>query len=107
VRCPNCNLINPPNAERCDCGYDFESKTVQASYIKASRGIASRLSRWGRLLTAIALVAILLFTVGSAFATDLLYDILGALRDLATLVLVAGLTSWLLGALRDRSRPVA
>lgn len=21
--CPNCRLINPPEAERCDCGYDF------------------------------------------------------------------------------------
>ena len=21
--CPQCHLLNPPNALRCDCGYDF------------------------------------------------------------------------------------
>jgi hypothetical protein len=24
--CPRCNLINPPDAVRCDCGYDFLSR---------------------------------------------------------------------------------
>ena len=31
--CPNCGLINPENALRCDCGYDFASKTMQESYL--------------------------------------------------------------------------
>lgn len=26
--CPNCGLINPPMAERCDCGYEFLNKTL-------------------------------------------------------------------------------
>lgn len=30
--CPRCKLISPPTAKRCDCGYDFETKTVDASY---------------------------------------------------------------------------
>ncbi len=30
--CPQCGLVNSPEAQRCDCGYDFVSKSVQASY---------------------------------------------------------------------------
>src|SRR5271169_4896335 len=29
--CPNCKLINPPDAVRCDCGYDFASKKANAN----------------------------------------------------------------------------
>ena len=32
--CPNCQLINPPSALRCDCGYDFETGTMQQSYLR-------------------------------------------------------------------------
>jgi hypothetical protein len=31
--CPRCKLINPESALRCDCGYDFSSGRVKASYI--------------------------------------------------------------------------
>jgi uncharacterized membrane protein YvbJ len=33
--CPNCGLGNPPNAQRCDCGYDFDSMTVKESYLSS------------------------------------------------------------------------
>ena len=26
MECPNCRLINPEKAERCDCGYDFTTR---------------------------------------------------------------------------------
>jgi hypothetical protein len=29
MNCPRCRLINPPEAERCDCGYEFVSKTMK------------------------------------------------------------------------------
>jgi|SRR5215467_701103 len=29
MNCPACGLINPGNAQCCDCGYDFNSKRVQ------------------------------------------------------------------------------
>ncbi len=32
MNCPNCGLINPPSALRCDCGFDFVSRSIQASY---------------------------------------------------------------------------
>ena len=35
MNCPNCRLINPETAQRCDCGYDFERKTILEPYIKS------------------------------------------------------------------------
>ena len=26
MKCPNCGLLNPPTAQRCDCGFDFGSQ---------------------------------------------------------------------------------
>ena len=34
MQCPNCKLLNPPTALRCDCGYDFPSRSMKASYAK-------------------------------------------------------------------------
>jgi hypothetical protein len=31
--CPNCKLLNPESAERCDCGYDFLSGSMQRSFL--------------------------------------------------------------------------
>jgi hypothetical protein len=30
--CPVCRLLNPDIAERCDCGYDFATHRIAASY---------------------------------------------------------------------------
>src|SRR5437763_220882 len=29
MQCPSCRLLNPPNAIRCDCGYDFATHTAE------------------------------------------------------------------------------
>lgn len=31
--CPRCDLANPPEALRCDCGYDFALRQVARSYL--------------------------------------------------------------------------
>ncbi len=30
MKCPSCGLINPDSALRCDCGYNFDTKTVDS-----------------------------------------------------------------------------
>jgi hypothetical protein len=34
--CPTCKLINPPEAERCDCGWDFKTARQARSYLPAN-----------------------------------------------------------------------
>jgi len=42
VNCPRCGLINPESAMRCDCGWDFETNEVKASYSTRLAGSSSR-----------------------------------------------------------------
>ena len=37
MNCPNCGLVNSESAQRCDCGYDFSSKTIKGSYLAKSK----------------------------------------------------------------------
>ena len=32
--CPKCNLINPPGAQHCDCGYSFTTEQIE-DFLKA------------------------------------------------------------------------
>lgn len=34
MKCPRCGLFNPDIAGRCDCGYDFTTKTVEKAYFE-------------------------------------------------------------------------
>lgn len=42
MKCPNCGLINPETALRCDCGYDFPSGTVLQSYSETDKRYRER-----------------------------------------------------------------
>src|SRR5579862_623094 len=35
MECPNCGLLNPPISERCDCGFDFNSRTIKESLVRS------------------------------------------------------------------------
>src|SRR5262245_5685597 len=34
MQCPRCRLESPPSALRCDCGYDFSSRSVRSSHLR-------------------------------------------------------------------------
>ena len=64
MKCPNCKLLNPPGAERCDCGYDFELHDVRTSYLtdsphSAPSGRSGLMTFQGCLLGAAILMAVL------------------------------------------------
>jgi hypothetical protein len=35
--CPKCGLVNPAEAQRCDCGWDFVSGRQEKSYLEFKR----------------------------------------------------------------------
>jgi hypothetical protein len=37
MNCPKCGLLNSESALRCDCGYDFQTKTMQPSYLESGK----------------------------------------------------------------------
>jgi hypothetical protein len=36
-KCPQCRLVNPPDAQRCDCGWDFMSQRQEKSFLEPKR----------------------------------------------------------------------
>ena len=44
--CPTCKLENPPTAQRCDCGYDFITKSLEDSYARPGTDSASSRPRF-------------------------------------------------------------
>src|SRR5262245_4264860 len=64
-RCPRCSLINPPSAQRCECGFDFRSAPAEVRYEleRQYHGIHARivagvvLLAFGVLISAVSLIA--------------------------------------------------
>ena len=64
--CPRCALINPSEAQRCDCGYDFESHRMQRSYLRpkqAARTAAIGAVGVGAVFVALALMRKIIWIV--------------------------------------------
>jgi hypothetical protein len=58
--CPTCHLANPDGALRCDCGYDFGSGVMKASYLplkeRLPAGKATAKTAWSYVTDAVVLV---------------------------------------------------
>jgi hypothetical protein len=56
--CPKCGLTNPPRAQRCDCGWDFDKAAVAPSYLaERKRRLESTPTPMSRLIAGALLVA--------------------------------------------------
>jgi uncharacterized RDD family membrane protein YckC len=56
--CPKCNLINPPDAQHCDCGYSFTAEQVENSYRELKRNV---IAKRGMIENRILLIALIVF----------------------------------------------
>ncbi len=56
--CPKCKLVNPPTAERCDCGYDFKTGVMKESYLSERDKRLSKPAIAGIIVLALAVVRV-------------------------------------------------
>lgn len=82
MECPRCRLLNPPEALRCDCGWDFETHTMQPSYVSRSA------------MTDAPLASLQDRFVGQVLDTGVVFGMLVAGGVLSS---AAGATSWVQG----------
>lgn len=69
MECPKCSLINPQTAQRCDCGYDFESGTMKRPYLSSEEREKVSLSwRYGPLALIVAGIVWVLKEVSESIA---------------------------------------
>lgn len=66
--CPKCKLVNHSSAQRCDCGYDFVTGTMQQSYEGARPHL--------RLTHSVAIASALCLLEGASFALVALIGLL-------------------------------
>jgi hypothetical protein len=64
--CPKCRLINPSTAKRCDCGYDFSSRRVEASFLTTNDRPSGEPRKPSSLYKVVAVLA-LLFEMAKTF----------------------------------------
>jgi hypothetical protein len=58
--CPKCGLVNPPTAQRCDCGWDFVSRRQARSYLEPKQRLPIAAGIGGGIILVIILVRVLL-----------------------------------------------
>lgn len=103
MKCPLCERANPPDRLQCSCGYRLPLPDDSPGRGRGESAVRSRLTIVGVWLTALAFVAIVGRVALAPLREEGLGFLLVALLDLASLVfLPAGVSCWIIGALRDR-----
>jgi hypothetical protein len=69
--CPKCGMINPPEAQRCDCGYDFFSLKSERSFLGSHRPHRGQTHLW----TGIASLFVCGFILGPMTAISATRDL--------------------------------
>jgi len=99
--CPTCGLVNPPTAQRCDCGYDFAEQRQKQPLTAPSRR-SHRLSRGAKIgiFVLIFLVVTLFVSIGSKSTPPSMAEpsIAGALGSLTGSLIVILLVSALIAS---------
>lgn len=88
--CPYCKLVNPPEALKCDCGYDFASRTMGPSLLRVKRR-SSRGERPSLTKAAYLIVSALLLLVASVIP--------GIADSIGPLLRLIGFGLWLSGSI--------
>ena len=92
-KCPNCRLVNPPEASTCDCGYDFAARTMGSSFLR-TRPYRNQVSKGERPSLKKAAYLVL-----SALALVLVSVIPGISESFGPLLRVLGYCLWLVGTI--------
>lgn len=99
--CPRCGLVNPPGAERCDCGYDFETQAGEPLTLTGRDTallVARLITKGVAVLLVLAVVAIVqMFRVGANYRHALLLA--------GSLLSIAALFAYPARVARERGRP--
>jgi hypothetical protein len=94
--CPNCKLINPPEAVRCDCGYNFVSKKANANLQAKTPTIVYWISA-GLLLGCVLILFVFFASSGwSQLSPEKTDSVTSKLTALISRTLVcAGIVAWI------------
>lgn len=111
-KCPRCGLFNPPEAERCDCGFDFEHDTGSAAPLRSIVWLRSTLAiicaSPSAVFAAIAIVEWLVpqlwFRHNSRLVASLHASLLQAARGSP---ITTGAAVWLFIPVMEAAHPVA
>jgi len=90
MKCPNCNLLNPDTAQKCDCSFNFETRTMNKTVRKEDLRLCDRGGCGAGILWVIFLIGCLmgLVMIGQLIALACGVEDVGQIRFPALLVVI-------------------